>query len=100
MRELLADSGVAQADLVIAPDNSAQIDAILTGVGPETLVLNIFAVKDESYLTHRNVVQTNIPHDAMYAKAIDAFVENLPTVCRCSSAVAAARLTRSPLWPR
>lgn len=75
VRELLADSGVAQADLVIAPDNSAQIDAILTGVGPETLVLNIFAVKDESYLTHRNVVQTNIPHDAMYAKAIDAFVE-------------------------
>lgn len=75
VRELLADPGVAQADLVIAPDNSAQIDAILTGVGPETLVLNIFAVKDESYLTHRNVVQTNIPHDAMYAKAIDAFVE-------------------------
>lgn len=75
VRELLADPGVAQADLVIAPDNSAQIDAILTGVDPETLVLNIFAVKDESYLTHRNVVQTNIPHDAMYAKAIDAFVE-------------------------
>lgn len=75
VRELLANPGVAQADLVIAPDNSAQIDAILTGVGPETLVLNIFAVKDESYLTHRNVVQTNIPHDAMYAKAIDAFVE-------------------------
>ncbi len=75
VRELLADPGVAQADLVIAPDNSAQIDAFLTGVGPETLVLNIFAVKDESYLTHRNVVQTNIPHDAMYAKAIDAFVE-------------------------
>lgn len=75
VRELLADPGVAQADLVIAPDNSAQIEAILSGVGPETLVLNIFAVKDESYLTHRNVVQTNIPHDAMYAKAIDAFVE-------------------------
>lgn len=75
VRELLGDPAVAEAGLVIAPDNSAQIEAILNGVSPETLVLNIFAVKDESYLTHRNVVQTNIPHDAMYDKAINAFVD-------------------------
>jgi len=62
-------------DLVIAPDNPAQLAAVVDGVDPETLVFNIFAVKDEDYKNHRNMIQTNIPHDAMYAHAIDAFMQ-------------------------
>lgn len=62
-------------DLVVAPDNVAQLSAIVESVGEDVPVLNIFAVKDESYRTHRNLIQTNIPHDAMYAKAIEMFVE-------------------------
>lgn len=66
---------MADMDMVVAPDNSAQLAAIVGAVEPETLVLNIFAVKDETYKNHRNMIQTNIPHDAMYARAIDAFMD-------------------------
>ena len=66
---------IADMDMVVAPDNSAQLAAIVGAVDPETLVLNIFAVKDETYKHHRNMIQTNIPHDAMYARAIDAFMD-------------------------
>ncbi|MBD5224901.1 MAG: LysM peptidoglycan-binding domain-containing protein [Bacteroidales bacterium] len=62
-------------DLVVAPDNVSHLSAIVESVGDEVPVLNIFAVKDESYRTHRNLIQTNIPHDAMYAKAIEMFME-------------------------
>ncbi len=62
-------------DLVVAPDNVAHLSAIVESIGEEVPVLNIFAVKDESYRTHRNLIQTNIPHDAMYAKAIEMFME-------------------------
>lgn len=60
--------------LVVAPDSGDQLAAIVDAVGAEVPVLNIFAVKDESYRNHRNVIQTNIPHDAMYSKAIDMFM--------------------------
>ncbi len=66
---------IASLDLVVAPDNHDQLNAIVGAVDPETLVFNIFAVKDDSHRNHRNVIQTNIPHDAMYSRAIDAFME-------------------------
>lgn len=66
---------IADMDMVVAPDNSDQLAAIMAAVDPETLVLNIFAVKDETFRSHRNMIQTNIPHDAMYARAIDAFMD-------------------------
>lgn len=75
VQQIMRDSVVAHADMIIAPDNSSQISAIISVADPETMILNIFAVKDENYLNHRNVVQTNIPHDAMYREAIDAFMQ-------------------------
>lgn len=38
-------------------------------------VLNIFAVKDESYKDNQAMIQANIPHDYMYAKAIEGFID-------------------------
>lgn len=66
---------IADMDMIVAPDNSDHLAAIVGGADSETLVLNIFAVKDETYKHHRNMIQANIPHDAMYARAIDAFME-------------------------
>lgn len=74
VRAILARPEMAEIDLLVAPDNAAQLALIMDTVDDETLVLNIFAVKDESYKNYRNLIQTNIPHDDMYAKAIDMFV--------------------------
>ncbi len=75
VRSLLQKPVMEEIDLVVAPDNTQQLDAIVESVEEDVPVLNIFAVKDESYRSHRNMIQTNIPHDAMYAKAIDMFLE-------------------------
>ena len=75
VRTLLCRPEIECADMLVAPDNSAQLAAIMDKVSDETLVLNIFAVKDESYKNYRNLIQTNIPHDAMYRKAIDMFMD-------------------------
>ena len=74
VQALLQRPEIAEMDMVVAPDNAAHLAAIVDGVDDETLVLNIFAVKDEAYKTHRNMIQTNIPHDAMYERAIDGFM--------------------------
>lgn len=72
---LLRRPKIGKYNLIVAPDNQEQLEAIADAVSPETVVLNIFAVKDDSYLRHHNVIQANIPHDAMYARAIDAFMD-------------------------
>ena len=74
VRQLVANPRVANADLVITPDHSDQIDAIIEAVSPQTVVLNIFAVKDDSHLSHPNVIQMNTSTEEMYKKAIDAFI--------------------------
>lgn len=75
VQSILRRPEIASLDLVVAPDNHEQLTAIVDAVDSETLVFNIFAVKDEGYRCHRNVIQTNIPHDAMYERAIDAFMD-------------------------
>ncbi len=75
VQSILRRPEIASLDLVVAPDNHEQLTAIVDAVDSETLVFNIFAVKDEGYRSHRNVIQTNIPHDAMYERAIDAFMD-------------------------
>ncbi len=74
VRALLGRPEMADIDMLVAPDNAAQLALIMDTVDDQTLVLNIFAVKDESYKNYRNLIQTNIPHDDMYAKAIDRFM--------------------------
>lgn len=80
VKALLNRPEIGAMDMVVAPDNSEHLTAIVNAVDPETLVLNIFAVKDETYKTHRNLIQTNIPHHAMYARAIDGFMNKYTDV--------------------
>lgn len=75
VNDLLRNPGVLNSDMIISPDNADQINAILNRIDNKTLVLNIFAVKDENYLTHPNVIQMNTPSPEMYRKAVDAFMK-------------------------
>ena len=78
IREALSDSLFKRHNLVIAPDNSAQL-AVLAEYGRNNgiKVMNTFLVKDDSYLTNPAVMQANLPSQLMYRKVIDALLERL-----------------------
>lgn len=65
---------VYNCNYIVAPDDAASIDAI-TAVTDTTdaVVLNLFAVKNDSHRTHESLMQGNISHDLMYAAAINGF---------------------------
>ena len=69
---------MASMSLIIAPDNQSQLGVIAREAPSDALVFNMFAVRDSSYKSNRTMVQTNIPHDAMYARAIDGFFDRFP----------------------
>ena len=73
-RAIMNRPEMAEADLIIAPDGYSQLAAVIDGAPDDALVLNLFNVKDDSYLLHPNVIQTNIPHDPMYETAIRGFL--------------------------
>lgn len=75
LRSLLARPEMVDYDLVVAPSEEMQIEMLAQALPSDTEILNIFGVKGENYLSYPNVVQTNIPHEAMYARAIDAFMQ-------------------------
>lgn len=61
--------------VIIAPDESDQLSAIASKATPNgTFVYNLFAIRDSLHLTNPNVMQANIPHDEMYASAIENFI--------------------------
>ena len=72
---LMSQPEIADADVIIAPDDEASLAAVVKGASPEAYVFNILAVQDTLYLTHDNVVQANIPHDEMYAAAVRGLME-------------------------
>lgn len=74
LRSVLTSERLQEASLIVAPDNPAHLAMVMASVPEETLVLNIFAVKDDTYRQHRNLIQTNIPHDDMYRHAVDRFM--------------------------
>lgn len=74
VRAIMSRPEMASADLIIAPDGYSQLAAVIEGAPEDAIVLNMFNVKDDSYLLHPNVIQTNIPHDPMYDTAIGGFL--------------------------
>lgn len=68
---IIADPALAEADVIVAPDSEEHLDMLgqwARQAGKR--VLNLFVVKDESYLTNPAMMQGNIPHHQMYDKAI------------------------------
>lgn len=70
--ELIASPAVRNASYIIAPDDAVAINSIVAVTdSTDAMVLNLFAVKNDGYLTHESLMQGNISHDSMYATAID-----------------------------
>ncbi len=75
LEEILATPALAQAAVIVAPDSEAHLGRIGEWAkSHDVKVLNLFVVKDESYLTNPMMMQGNIPHTDMYAKAINGMV--------------------------
>lgn len=64
------DDRLREASVIIAPEDSARMADLTAAVAEKDgYVLNIFNLRDRSYATTPSLVQTNIPHQDMYAKA-------------------------------
>lgn len=74
LKQILSKPEVQSLDYIIAPGDSLSIEMIAeTADTTGATVLNLFAVKNPAHLTHESVFQGNIPHDAMYVRAIEAY---------------------------
>lgn len=75
LRSILSNPALKAAKVIIAPDNEAQL-AMLGEYGEANGidVLNLFVVKDMSYMSNPRLMQGNIPHSAMYSKAIEGML--------------------------
>lgn len=75
---LLSLPVMKEMELIIGPENESALNAVINSVDEETtFVFNPFVVRNTSYTDHPNVIQPNIPQEMMFAKAADAFVEQL-----------------------
>ena len=71
---LMEKPEVNGADIIILPDSEGQM-AFIERTDSRSVLLNLFPVKDTSYIDHSNVVQANIPHGPMYEQAIKGFID-------------------------
>ncbi|MDE5843819.1 MAG: LysM peptidoglycan-binding domain-containing protein [Muribaculaceae bacterium] len=63
-------------NIFIGPDDQTALSRIgRFAASNNGYVLNMFAVKDDSYKYIPSIIQANIPHDYMYDKAIKGFIE-------------------------
>lgn len=90
VRALLEDTLVSGASVIIAPSEETQMAEIFGAVNPEkTKVINVFNVRDSSYVSTPASVQTNIPHRRMYDHARQAiefyFPDFIPVILRNES---------------
>lgn len=67
---------MAPAAVMIPSDEEAYLNAAAAlSATTDTYVLNLFSIRDSSYLTCPYVIQANIPQAQMYRKAIDYFMQ-------------------------
>lgn len=63
-------------NIFVGPDDQATLTRLGRYASAyNAYVLNMFAVKDDSYKYISSMIQANIPHDYMYSKAITGFIE-------------------------
>lgn len=72
------DARLAEADLIIAPDNKEQLDVVAEfGQRHGVHVLNYGSTRDSAYISNPYVMQGLIPSSLMLSKAAQAFVDRL-----------------------
>ncbi len=77
--QTLPDSTLSKSVVAVVPeDENALISIGSTCEQHETYVLNLFNVRDTTYLSNPYMIQANIPAGLMYRKAADGLLENYP----------------------
>lgn len=75
VESILSTPALQEAEVIVAPDSEAHLERIGEWAkAHDVKVLNLFVVKDESYLGNPMMMQGNIPHSDMYVKAINGMV--------------------------
>lgn len=78
VNNILARPDLKEMDVVIAPDNAAQLAYIARwGLENNVKVYNAFVIKDDTYVGNPMMLQSNIPSELMLDKAADGLVESL-----------------------
>lgn len=81
IRQILADPALRSANVIVAPDMQNQLaDFAKFASSNGSYLLNLFVIKDELYKSNPYIMHSNIPHDAMYRKAIKYFLATFPDV--------------------
>ena len=81
VREVLSDPRLKKANIIVGPQTADQMTQFARFANDNNIyLLNMFVVKDNSYLTNPYVLHNNIPHTALYKKAIDYFIKTYPNV--------------------
>ena len=76
VKEILKKQELKDVNIIIAPNNDEQLSVIGNfATEHNCTVLNIFNVKNTLHTTNANVLQSNIPQDLMYKKAICYFID-------------------------
>ncbi len=71
VRNILSRPEMKDMSLIIAPDDEEQLkEFAFFGRTNNVPVINTFVVKDNSFRYNPSIVQCNIPHHEMYAKAV------------------------------
>lgn len=106
LNEIMSQPELAEARVIVAPDNSAQLEALARyGAEHDIDVLNLFVVADKSYQQTPHLFQATIPHDAMYDMAIDAMIRHFregftpvilsPTDCKADKESFITQITKA-----
>lgn len=75
VKSILEDVNVKNASVIIAPEDDAQLSAIMASADKnESYVINNFNFRDSAYMNNPYAWQSNIPHRQMYEKAAEAMM--------------------------
>lgn len=67
-----------QVNLFIGPENASGLNRMAKLADEDNqFILNNFVVRNSAHDSLPNIIQANIPHQAMYRRAIDAFLKEL-----------------------
>lgn len=79
LASLLRTPAMEEVDVFVGPEDADQLQAIAeTARTNDSRLFNIFAVRDDRYLSNPAVIQANIPHTDMYSRAIAHFLSAYP----------------------
>ncbi len=74
-KSVISEPSLKSADIIIGPDKADQFQLFADYAKANNInLLNLFLVKDNSYLNNRNVMHANISHADMYNKAVDYYL--------------------------